>query len=119
MSHLCSRLCIALIWGFSKLNIDDYCVLATFGVFRTTLADGSHVPEYTNLLLIIPLALLSYDYLITFNKEITLFWVPRRINGAFLLFLLNRYLFLAAQILAVTPEPSSSEVSSILFYLTT
>ena len=119
MSNLCSRLCIALTWGFSKLNIDEYCVLATFGVFRTNLADGSHVPEYTNLLLIIPLALLSYDYLITLDKEVTLFWVPHRINGAFFLFLLNRYLFLAAQILAVAPEPSSFEVSGILFYPST
>ncbi|TBU24301.1 hypothetical protein BD311DRAFT_672155, partial [Dichomitus squalens] len=44
-------------------------------------------------------ALFIYDYLITFGDEATLFWMPWQTNGAFSLFLLNRYIPLTAQII--------------------
>ena len=43
------------------------------------------------------LAVFLYDYLITFDSEVMLFWMPCKINGASILFLLNRYLTLAVQ----------------------
>ena len=45
------------------------------------------------------LALVAYEYLLTFGSEATFFWKPRRFNGAMILFLLNRYLTLTVQIL--------------------
>ncbi|TBU38998.1 hypothetical protein BD309DRAFT_1022465 [Dichomitus squalens] len=45
------------------------------------------------------LALFVYDYLITFDNEVTLFWMPHQFNGALVLFMLNRYLTLTVQIL--------------------
>nr|VWP02332.1 Surface protein PspC [Ganoderma boninense] len=42
-------------------------------------------------------ALYIYDYMITFGREVELFW-GRRFTGASVLFLLNRYLNLAHMI---------------------
>ncbi|TBU28244.1 hypothetical protein BD309DRAFT_875422 [Dichomitus squalens] len=64
-------------------------------------------------------ALLFYDYILTFNSEVTLFWMGGRLSGATILFLLNRYITLATQMLDAVPIPSSVEVclstSSIAF----
>ena len=49
------------------------------------------------------LALVAYEYLLTFGSEATFFWKPRRFNGAMILFLLNRYLTLTVQILNWVP----------------
>ncbi|TBU28235.1 hypothetical protein BD311DRAFT_663633, partial [Dichomitus squalens] len=54
--------------------------------------------------------LLAYDYILTFNSEVTLFWMGSRPSGATILFLLNRYNALVSQFLGVTPFPSSVEV---------
>ena len=51
-----------------------------------------------------------YDYLLTFDGEITLFLVPLRVNGASILFLLNRYIPLTVQILGWLPRPSAFQV---------
>ena len=55
-------------------------------------------------------ALVVYDYLLTFCSEATFFWKPRRVNGAMILFLLNRYLTLAVQIIRCSPQPLSIQV---------
>ncbi|TBU26071.1 hypothetical protein BD311DRAFT_726709 [Dichomitus squalens] len=47
----------------------------------------------------------------TLNGEVMLFWLPRQVNGATALFLLNRYISLAAQLLACMPVPSSFQVA--------
>ncbi|EJF56544.1 hypothetical protein DICSQDRAFT_141170 [Dichomitus squalens LYAD-421 SS1] len=54
-------------------------------------------------------ALLAYDYILTFNSEVTLFWMGGRLSGATILFLLNRYITLAAQIFNAAPIPPSVE----------
>ena len=54
------------------------------------------------------LALFYYDYLITLDSEWALFWMPRRLNGALILFLINRYLMMTVQILGVALLGSSS-----------
>lgn len=54
--------------------------------------------------------LFAYEYLITLDGEVTLFWVPRQVNGPFILFLLNRYLILTVQIMNWVPFPSSFHV---------
>ena len=60
------------------------------------------------------LALFSYDYLITLDSEWALFWIPRRVNGALILFLLNRYLMMTVQILGLAlPESLSLQVCCI------
>ncbi|TBU29476.1 hypothetical protein BD311DRAFT_756743 [Dichomitus squalens] len=56
-------------------------------------------------------ALSYYDYLITFHNEVTLFWIPMRINGASVLFLLNRYLNLVMQIGYWIQVPNSLQVA--------
>ncbi|TBU52784.1 hypothetical protein BD310DRAFT_831473, partial [Dichomitus squalens] len=56
--------------------------------------------------------LFVYDYLITFDNEVTLFWMPHQFNGALVLFMLNRYLTLTVQILNwIASVPLSFRVS--------
>ncbi|EJF58777.1 hypothetical protein BD309DRAFT_1019524 [Dichomitus squalens] len=55
------------------------------------------------------LALFVYDFLITFDDEVNLFWLPRRLNGPSILFLLNRYLAQTVQIYGWMPMPTTSE----------
>ncbi|EJF62731.1 hypothetical protein DICSQDRAFT_169120 [Dichomitus squalens LYAD-421 SS1] len=52
-------------------------------------------------------ALFFYDYVLTFWSEGALFWKPCRVNAATVLFLLNRYIPLAYQILNILPDPRS------------
>ena len=59
------------------------------------------------------LALVVYEYFLTLQSEIALFWMPRGINGASILFILNRYITLVAQVLSVTPLPTSFHVSYV------
>ncbi|TBU29458.1 hypothetical protein BD311DRAFT_661376 [Dichomitus squalens] len=58
-------------------------------------------------------ALLVYDFTITFDNEVTLFWMEHPLSGAFFLFLTNRYLTLVAQIINVLPVLSSAEVAAL------
>ncbi|EJF59671.1 hypothetical protein DICSQDRAFT_171848 [Dichomitus squalens LYAD-421 SS1] len=51
------------------------------------------------------LTLFLYDCLVTIDSEVTLFWLPGRVNGAVSLFLVNRYFTLVAQILGFAPQP--------------
>ncbi|TBU28248.1 hypothetical protein BD311DRAFT_663677 [Dichomitus squalens] len=55
------------------------------------------------------IALLSYDYVLTFSSEVTLFWMGGRLSGPIILFLLTRYITLTAQIIGLFPFPSSVE----------
>ncbi|TBU28239.1 hypothetical protein BD311DRAFT_839535 [Dichomitus squalens] len=54
--------------------------------------------------------LLVYDYVLTFSSEVTIFWLGGRMSGATILFLLNRYTTLVAQIMNAVPLPSSVKV---------
>lgn len=45
-------------------------------------------------------ALLAYEFLITFDQEVEMFWV-RKMTGASVLFLSNRYLLLLGYILVM------------------
>ncbi|TBU28237.1 hypothetical protein BD311DRAFT_865542 [Dichomitus squalens] len=58
---------------------------------------------------VVAVVLLVYDYILTFSSEVTLFWMGGRVSGATILFLLNRYITLAAQILGAAPISSSVE----------
>ena len=60
------------------------------------------------------LALVIYDYILTFSSEVTFFWKPRRLNGAMILFVFNRYLILTAQILTWIPFPPSFQVRCLV-----
>ena len=62
------------------------------------------------------LALLIYEYIITFHSEVALFWRSRSISGVVVLFLLNRYLTLTVQILAWLPVPPALQVSLTATY---
>ena len=53
-------------------------------------------------------ALLVYDYLLTLSDEISLFWLPRKVNGASVSFVLSRYLTLAVQLCGNVPASQSS-----------
>ncbi|TBU41752.1 hypothetical protein BD309DRAFT_924830 [Dichomitus squalens] len=55
------------------------------------------------------LALFSYDFILTFGSEVTLFWEGGHLSGATILFLLNRYITLASQVIGYIPASSSVE----------
>ncbi|TBU22817.1 hypothetical protein BD311DRAFT_675200, partial [Dichomitus squalens] len=71
-------------------------------------------------------ALFLYDCLVTIDSEVTLFWLPGRVNGAVCLFLVNRYFTLVAQILGFAPQPKKFNVcripprvaANIVYYVT-
>ncbi|KAH9889050.1 hypothetical protein C8Q73DRAFT_668207 [Cubamyces lactineus] len=56
------------------------------------------------------LAFLSYEYLITFDREVSLFW-RRKLTGASVLFSTNRYLPLLVNILNLTISARMSDTS--------
>ncbi|TBU52770.1 hypothetical protein BD310DRAFT_831499 [Dichomitus squalens] len=51
-------------------------------------------------------AFLAFDYILTFDDEVMLFWRGHQRSGATVLFLLNRYITLASQIVNTVPIPS-------------
>ena len=54
--------------------------------------------------------MLVYEFLITLESEVMLFWMQRPVNGASILFVLNRYIALVVQILGWSPLPASYQV---------
>lgn len=57
------------------------------------------------------IAFLGFEYLVTFDREVELFW-KRKFTGASVLFLLNRYLPLLTVILDLSQStPMSDRVS--------
>ncbi|KAJ8455806.1 hypothetical protein ONZ51_g12324 [Trametes cubensis] len=56
------------------------------------------------------LAFLTYEYLITFDREVSLFW-RRRLTGASILFSANRYLPLLVNVLNLTISARMSDTS--------
>ena len=58
-------------------------------------------------------AFILYEYLITFDLEVQLFW-KRQLTGAGILFLLNRYLLLTNVLFAISPAlPQVSHVMDV------
>ena len=51
-----------------------------------------------------------YDYVVTFDREVALFW-RRRFNAATVLFFLTRYVFLAYTIFTLSPTGLTDQVS--------
>ncbi|KAI0746884.1 hypothetical protein C8Q80DRAFT_1271711 [Daedaleopsis nitida] len=80
-----------IVHAFSGLSVDGYCAVTAC-------------------------AFLVYEYLITFDQEVRLFW-RRDVSGACILFFLNRYLSLSVQlldlVLFVTPMSITSHTSLI------
>ncbi|TBU46735.1 hypothetical protein BD309DRAFT_988633 [Dichomitus squalens] len=60
------------------------------------------------------LVLFAYEFVLTLDSEVTLFWMGHHPSGATILFLLNRYISLGSQIISNIPLPSSVEVSHSL-----
>ncbi|KAI0630663.1 hypothetical protein C8Q77DRAFT_1160216 [Trametes polyzona] len=67
-----------------------------------------------NRCLIAVMALLVYEFLITFDQEVELFWVPK-FTGASILFLSNRYLLLLGYILVMCEYIPMSDARYMLF----
>ena len=88
----------------------DYCQISLLGTShsKTMIDQNPHIRTVHNYL-----ALVVYDILLTFGSEVTFFWKLRRLNGAMILFLLNRYLTLAVQILNWVPMPPSFQVRGL------
>ncbi|KAI0758142.1 hypothetical protein C8Q74DRAFT_1303348 [Fomes fomentarius] len=57
---------------------------------------------------IVATGLLAYDYIITFDREIELFWKRKRSLSS-VLFLFNRYLSLVASILSLVKATTAME----------
>ena len=57
------------------------------------------------------LALLAYEYVITFDSEVRLFWV-QKITMASVLFMVNRYIALCAGMMSL-PYEVTSQVSTV------
>ncbi|TBU51029.1 hypothetical protein BD310DRAFT_1012108 [Dichomitus squalens] len=79
------------------------------------MADNSEVQAvsevfFTNCWTHAAAVLLVYDHILTFNSEVTLFWMGGRLSGATILFLLNRYFILVSLLYGLFPIPSSIEV---------
>ena len=91
----------------AEFTIWEYCGISVFGTFHSKILINENRDIRT---VHINLALVVYDSLLTFGSEATFFWKPRRLNGAMILFLLNRYLTLAVQILFWAPSPPSFQV---------
>ncbi|RDX45391.1 hypothetical protein OH76DRAFT_1408156 [Lentinus brumalis] len=68
---------------------DDAQIVAFFGTLRT----GSYVST-------VPISLLIYDYVVTFDLEAELFWT-RKFTGASLLFVSNRYIAIVLELFAM------------------
>lgn len=61
-----------------------------------------------------PPGLLTYEYLITFDREVKLFW-KRAITGSSILFIVNRYLPLVCIALGMpSSDPTTNKVSAPL-----
>ncbi|EJF56545.1 hypothetical protein DICSQDRAFT_174774 [Dichomitus squalens LYAD-421 SS1] len=58
-------------------------------------------------------AFLAFDYILTFDDEVMLFWRGHQRSGATALFLLNRYITLASQIVNTVPIPSSVKTAKL------
>ncbi|TBU28233.1 hypothetical protein BD311DRAFT_807062 [Dichomitus squalens] len=58
-------------------------------------------------------AFLAFDYILTFDDEVMLFWRGHQRSGATVLFLLNRYITLASQIVNTVPIPSSVKTAKL------
>ena len=101
-----------LLWDFSIVIFANCCLYAALST-----SPGSawcHPCTHWQSNDLRNLALFSYDYLITLGSELALFWIPRRVNGALILFLLNRYLMMTVQILGLAlPESLSLQVCCI------
>ncbi|KAI0774589.1 hypothetical protein C8Q74DRAFT_1199632 [Fomes fomentarius] len=67
-----------------------------------------------------PLGLLTYEYLITFDREVKLFW-KRAITGSSILFIVNRYLPLVCTALGIrSSDPTTNKViasCAALYYM--
>ena len=91
----------------SAETTQNYCGVSVLGVSHCNIL----IDENRDIRIIRNhLVLVAYDYLLTFGSETTFFWKPRQFNGAAILFLFNRYLTLAVQILDCVPLPSSFQV---------
>ncbi|EIW58126.1 uncharacterized protein TRAVEDRAFT_148174, partial [Trametes versicolor FP-101664 SS1] len=75
---------------------------ATIEVYNSLYVD--------NRCLIAVMALLAYEFLITFDQEVEMFWV-RKMTGASVLFLSNRYLLLLGYILVMCEYIPMSDTS--------
>ena len=91
----------------AAMIIDEYCAVSVLGMSHCNIFinENKDIKTVNN-----DVALVVYDCLLTFGSEFTLFWKPRRLNGALILFLLNRYLTLTAVILGHVPLPPSFQV---------
>ena len=75
--------------------LSSYVSVAALG---ESVAAFDHLEQFTHGFSI--KALFVYDYVMTIGSEVTIFWLPLRVNGGSILFLLNRYFTLVAQLLA-------------------
>ncbi|RDX51240.1 hypothetical protein OH76DRAFT_1401546 [Lentinus brumalis] len=84
---------------------EDAQIIAVYDVLYTTLTCTYAV-----------LALIVFEYGLTFRQEVEMFW-NRKLTGATALFLLNRYLVIIFLILGVTPSgPSQKLVKSATMF---
>ncbi|KAJ3556424.1 hypothetical protein NM688_g2034 [Phlebia brevispora] len=51
-------------------------------------------------------ALMAYEYVLTFHREVVVIWPRGKRSGPAWLFIINRYLLILATVLACAPSPS-------------
>lgn len=87
----------------------NYCGLAGFGAILSVPLLALRFSCLSTLVLIL------HDYLVTFRQEVNMFWT-RKLNGAAILFYLNRYAFITVYAIyqLTTYAPISDEVRSFL-----
>ena len=98
-----------VIVKFSADIIWHYCETSLPGMYRCKMMYGSICTGLTEFL-----ALIVYEYFLTFFSEVTFFWKLGGFSGVTILFLLNRYITLTLQIMYLVPEPSSFQVRCLI-----
>ncbi|TBU54375.1 hypothetical protein BD310DRAFT_828132, partial [Dichomitus squalens] len=64
-------------------------------------------------------ALFVHDFNLTFDSEVALFWTGGHLSGATVLFLLNRYITLASQVMGLIPSSSVVRVCHYVYVAVT
>ena len=108
-TRVCTFECLAPICIYAAnapySSIDGFCSVAVLGKRQCSVYSSS------NPLPVLISALVLYDYLISLDQEVNLFW-KRKFTGATVLFLLNKYLLVLSNILSLASTERSSDFVS-------
>ena len=112
-----------LIWSMYVPNKIPVCMLQTNDYGASDISDYIQsgvdgefcMVDIVYVLIGCPAAMILYEYIITFDQEVKLFW-NKKWNGATTLFLVNRYLVLflrLCNLIGFVPMPEQVRIPSL------